>query len=84
MPQCIIPNCTNDARNNLGIRCRRPETTAIWAPNCDAFLCDAHAEQGYSIDITLTPINHRTITTNVTAGGHVASRTTPITHDAVE
>jgi hypothetical protein len=84
MPQCLIPNCPNNAENNLGIRCRRPDTTAIWAPNCDAYLCDDHADQGYIIDITLTPVNARTITTKVTAGGNTANRTTPITHDSVE
>lgn len=84
MPQCLIPNCQNNATNNLGIRCRRPDTSAIWAPNCNAYLCDEHADQGYVINITLTPDNARNITTNVSAGGHIASRTTPITHDAVE
>lgn len=84
MPQCLIPNCNNNARHNIGIRCRRPETSAIWAPNCDAFLCDVHAEQGYTIEITLTPIENRTITTRVTAGGHISTRTTPINHDSIE
>lgn len=79
MPNCIIPNCQNEANHNLGIRLRRPETTAIWAPNCDAFLCDRHADQGYTVDIVLTPNNARTITTNVSlAGGNVVSRTTNI------
>jgi hypothetical protein len=84
MPQCLIPSCANEARHNLGIRCRRPETTAIWAPNCDAYLCDDHADQGYTIDIILTPATAKTITTRVNAGGHIASRTTPITHDSIE
>ncbi len=84
MPQCLIPNCQNNATNNLGIRCRRPDTSAIWAPNCNAYLCDEHADQGYVINITLTPDNARNITTNVSASRQVASRTTPITHDAVE
>lgn len=79
MPTCLVPNCPNNAQHNLGIRLRRPETTAIWAPNCDAFLCDTHADQGYNIDIKLTPNNTRTITTNVSvAGGVVVSRTTNI------
>ena len=84
MPRCLIPNCNNDANNNLGIRCRRPDTNAIWAPNCDAFLCDDHADQGYTISITLTPVVARTITTSVTAGRPPITRTTPIIHDAVE
>ena len=84
MPQFIIPNCPNNAEHNLGIRCRRPNTSAIWAPNCDAFLCDEHAEQGCSIEINVTPNNTGNITTNVSGGGLVYSRTTPIIHAADE
>lgn len=80
MPQCLIPNCQNNAENNISIRCRRPDTSAIWAPNTEAFLCDIHADQGYSIDITFRPAPARSITTNVSAGGHVETRTTPIIH----
>ncbi len=78
MPQCLIPNCANNAENNISIRCRRPDTTAIWAPNTEAFLCDVHADEGYSIDITFATAPVRSITTNVSAGGHVETRTTPI------
>jgi hypothetical protein len=78
MPQCLIPGCTNNGEHNISIRCRRPDTSAIWAPNTEAFLCDDHAAQGYTIDITLVPAAAQTITTNVTAGGHVETRTTPI------
>ncbi len=84
MPQCLIPNCQNNALHNLGIRCRRPATTAIWAPNCNAYLCDEHADQGYEIEIKLTPVNLRTITTHVTAGANVANRTTDIVHNSEE
>lgn len=56
MPQCLILNCPNNAENNISIRCRRTNTSAIWAPNTEAFLCDIHADQGYSIDITFTPV----------------------------
>jgi hypothetical protein len=80
MPQCLIPGCTNNAENNISIRCRRPNTSAIWAPNTEAYLCDIHADQGFTIDITVTPQTARSVTTNVTAGGHVESRTTPILH----
>lgn len=78
MPQCIIPNCTNNAVHNISIRCRRPDTSAIWAPNTHAFLCDDHAEDGYTIDIVLRPNGTTGITTNVTAGNRVETRTTPI------
>jgi hypothetical protein len=84
---CLIPGCTNQAPYFLGIRLRRPKMppqhrthgTAIWAPDCDAYLCAAHAARGYTIDITLTPAANNNITTNVcVAGGPVVSRTTPI------
>ena len=55
MPRCLIPNFTNNAENNISIRCRRPDTTAIWAPNTVGNLCDIHADEGYTIDITFTP-----------------------------
>lgn len=83
MPNCLVPNCENNGNHNLGIRLRRPETSAIWAPNCDAFLCDEHADQGYTVDLVLTPKedNDRTITSNVSVnGGNVVSRTTNIVH----
>lgn len=84
MPQCIIANCPNEAEHNISIRCRRPATTAIWAPNTNAFLCDQHAEQGCTIQITLVPNNNQTVTTNVSGGGQVQTRTTPIIHEAHE
>lgn len=78
MSQCLISNCNNDATHNVGIRLRRPNTSAIWAPNTVAFFCDVHADQGYTVDITFTLVENRSITTNVSAGGHVETRTTPI------
>jgi len=82
MTQCLIPNCKNDAEHNLGVRLRRPDTTAIWAPNCDAFLCKEHTKQGYIVDVKLTPApsGNRNITTNLSVGGRVVTRTTPIIH----
>ena len=70
MPRCLIPNCKNNAENNISIRCRRPDTSAIWAPNTVGNLCDIHADEGYTIDITFTPSATRTITTNVSAGDY--------------
>lgn len=78
MPQCLIPNCQHNATNNIAVRLRRSDTTAIWAPNSEAYLCDIHAAQGYTINIVLAPSQGHTITTNVSAGGHIESRTTPI------
>ncbi len=68
----------------LVFRCRRPDTSAIWAPNTNAYLCNEHADQGYEISINLQRIPDRNITTNVNAGGDTISRTTPIVHDSDE
>ena len=46
MQKCIIDGCSNEGVHNFGVRCRRPNTSAIWAPNTNAYLCDEHAEQG--------------------------------------
>lgn len=77
---CIIPGCTNLAPNNFGVRLRRPDTTAIWAPNTEAYICDAHAKQGLIVTVTLEPTNTGEIETNVI--GQVppatANRVTPI------
>lgn len=78
MAKCIIVNCNNLATNNLSVRLRREDTTAIWAPNTDAFICDVHAACGMTVDIRLTCHAQRTIETRVTAGGATKTRTTPI------
>ena len=38
MPRCIIDGYPNDGIHNFGVRCRRPDTGAIWTPNTDAYL----------------------------------------------
>lgn len=80
---CIIPGCTNDANNNIGIRLRRPDTSAIWAPNTNAYICAEHAVQGFSIQIILNPNTSGRIRTLVSATqGNPVSRTTRITQQA--
>jgi hypothetical protein len=63
--KCIIPGCENDADNNIGVRLRRPDTTAIWAPNTDAFLCSHHAKRGLIITVILEPTQDHKIKTRV-------------------
>jgi len=70
---CIIPGCPNDAEHNLSVRLRRPDTSAIWAPNTEAYLCDAHATQGLRITVVLEPTSAHEIETRVCA----ISETTP-------
>ncbi len=79
---CIIAGCQNKADNNLGVRLRRPDTSAIWAPNTEAYICDEHAYQGLKIWVSLTPTNTGEIETAVTSETNpVYSRTTPIKRD---
>ena len=78
---CIIAGCKNRAEHNIGIRLRRPDTSAIWAPNTEAFLCDEHAIQGLKIRIVLMPTATGEIETEVTSQGFVASRTTGIINE---
>lgn len=75
---CIITGCENLAEHNLGIRLRRPDTTAIWAPNTDAMVCAPHAVQGLRIDILLAPTQTGEIETIVQSFGRTVNRTTPI------
>ncbi len=84
MNRCIINGCLNEGKHHISIRCRRIDTTAIWAPNCHAFLCDEHAENGCTIDISITPTNTGNIETHVSGGGVLVRRTTPINHEANE
>lgn len=84
MPQCIINGCTNEGIHNFGVRCRRPNTSAIWAPNTEAYLCNQHAEQGCVIEVNIIPTTTETVTTRISGGGLVAERTTDIAHDADE
>lgn len=85
---CIITGCANDATHQMSVRLRRPETSAIWAPNTYAYLCDIHAVQGLEINMTVTPTVAGTVTINVSGtpgpGGPVkaVTRTTPITNPA--
>ncbi len=75
---CIVAGC-GPAYHNISIRLRRPDGTAIWAPNTSAFVCDRHAVLGFTIEIILTPSFNRHIETIVRSpGGQPATRTTPI------
>lgn len=69
MPTCAVPGCTNPAKNILGVRLRKEDTTAIWAPNTEVYLCNIHASTGYDIQISLTSKTPDEVTTNVTVNG---------------
>jgi len=84
MPDCIVPGCPREARNKLGIRLRRPDTTAIWAPNTDAFVCDSHASTGAHVTVYYEPTETHSVEVVVHGATHGTRRTTGIVHEAVE
>ncbi|CAK1746686.1 hypothetical protein EDB38_1069 [Vibrio crassostreae] len=76
---CVIPGCGNPATNNFSVRLRREDTSAIWAPNTNAYVCDEHAAQGFDITVHLVPRNDDSLVTHVSSGaGRGYSRTTRI------
>lgn len=84
MSLCLVPGCNQQARNYLGIRCRKPSTLAVWAPNADAFLCKKHAEDGVKITVDVVPTTTGTVeVTYESSGTFVSTRETPITKKAV-
>jgi hypothetical protein len=85
MRRCIVAGCTEYAAHNIGIRLRRPNGTAIWAPNTAAFVCATHATAGFRIQIALTPNTTGEIETEVSSvgSGSTVCRTTPIVQSAI-
>jgi len=80
---CIVAGCSNDATSQIGIRLRRPDGTAVWAPNTHAYVCNVHAVQGFSIQIILTPTTSGDIETIVNSPtGAAVSRVTEINQPA--
>jgi hypothetical protein len=78
---CIVPGCHNQAENNLGVRLRRANTSAIWSPNTAAYICDEHAAQGWRITVIMEPNTTGEIETRVFSPGQVFERTTPIVNE---
>ena len=78
MPDCIVPGCLVEATNNLGVRLRRPDTSAIWAPNTAAYVCDRHAVAGARLTLLFEPTETGHIEVGVYGATHQAGRTTLI------
>lgn len=76
--QCLICG-VDDARNKLAIRCRKPSTRAVWAPDSEAYLCKEHAEGGVEIVVTVAPTTTRSVKATYASGSvQGPTRTTPI------
>jgi hypothetical protein len=78
MPECIVPGCPVEASNNLGVRLRRPDTSAIWAPNTAAYVCDRHAAAGARLTVLFEPTDTGQVEVGVYGATHQAGRTTLI------
>lgn len=52
---CIVPGCRNEAPHAITLRLRRPDTSAMWAPNTDAYLCDEHGNGGAEVELVYRP-----------------------------
>jgi hypothetical protein len=87
---CIVPGCRNEGINKLGVRCRvwhdgpyphgKGRTSALWAPDADAFLCDEHALGGAMITLLYEPDGSQQTMVRVIGAQHVDPRTVPIRH----
>src|SRR4051794_31485209 len=87
--ECIVPGCTASGRNRLGVRCRiahdasspfatKGRTSALWSPDADGYLCDAHALGGAHITLLVEPDHSKAVTIKAIAPPPVDERTIPI------
>ncbi len=80
MPDCIVPGCVREAPNNLSVRLRRPDTSAIWAPNTEAYVCDVHAYSGAKLTVLYEPSELQEVEVGVHGVSAADVRSTPIRH----
>lgn len=86
MPECIIPGCTGEGRNKLGVRCRvwhnqhplKNKTDSLWAPDANAYLCDQHAQGGARVTVVYEPTHSGEISIVVVASQIDSERRTLI------
>ncbi len=78
---CIVPGCLDAGRHMITLRCRRPDTSAVWAPTTGAYLCDKHATGGGEIELIFRPKRNRqlSVTTFAQARGETGQKTTRTT-----
>lgn len=69
----------NEGRHSLSIRARRPNTSAVFAPELHAYLCDEHVTSGMDVEIRLKARADGEVRTRVVAISALAvTRSTPI------
>jgi hypothetical protein len=87
---CVVPGCESPGKHRLGVRCRvwhepspiagKTKTSALWAPDSDAFLCDQHALGGAHITLIFEPNDSGETAVKVIAAPYADDRRTPIRH----
>jgi hypothetical protein len=80
MAECIVPGCSRIARNNLGVRLRKPDTSAIWAPNANAYVCDVHARSGARVTLLYEATDSGRVEIRVQGTADAVVRRVAITH----
>jgi hypothetical protein len=85
---CIVPGCQREGRNKLGARRRvwhdgpyphgKGKTSALWAPDAEAFLCDEHALGGATMTLLYEPDGSAKTTVRVIGARHVEPRSVRI------
>ena len=76
--ECIVHDCDKQGVNVLGVRLRRPDTTAIWAPNTGALFCDFHSSTGVRLSILVESTISENVQTSVSSVGLSHIKSTPI------
>lgn len=51
MRPCAIEGCELEGVHVLGVRCRKTNARALWAPNAAAGLCEKHARAGVNVEL---------------------------------
>jgi hypothetical protein len=80
MPDCIVPGCRRNALNNLGVRLRKPDTSAIWAPNANEYVCDTHARSGARMTLIYEAADSGRVELRVQGAEEPVTRRTSISH----
>lgn len=61
-------------------RLRKPDTSAIWAPNANAYVCDTHARSGARVTVLYEATDSGRVELRVQGGTEPIVRRATITH----
>ena len=81
--ECIVPGCSANGRNRIGVRCRiahsqatpfpeKGRTDSMFSVDGDAFLCDAHALAGVRLTLSVSPNRSEEAALTVLCGQYIS------------